>query len=127
MKKRYQIDREQAVRKFQKQAPHSEESLQLTLPLREVAAVLQDGVGDLMRQAGLQLMQLIMDEEVRHLAGERYERRKQGQVYRWGGEKGFLVVDGQKTSISRPWRWEWPWTGVRSFWGCGKAPPRTPW
>ena len=102
MKKRYQIDREQAVRKFQKQAKHSEESLQLTLPLREVAAVLQDGVGDLMRQAGLQLMQLIMDEEVRHWAGERYERRKQGQVYRWGGEKGFLVVDGQKTPITRP-------------------------
>ena len=37
MKRRYQIDRERAVRKFQKQAKHSEESLQLTLPLKEVA------------------------------------------------------------------------------------------
>ena len=64
MKERYQIGREQAVRKFQKQAQHSEESLQLTLPLKEVAAMLQDGVGELMRQAGLQLMQLVMEDEL---------------------------------------------------------------
>ena len=33
MKKQYQIDREEAVRKFQQQAQQSEKSLQLTLPL----------------------------------------------------------------------------------------------
>ena len=38
MKKRYQIDRERAVQAFQSQARQSEESLQLTLPLKEVAA-----------------------------------------------------------------------------------------
>ena len=72
MKKRYQIDREQAVGNFQEQAKHSEESLQLTLPLKEVAAALQEGVGRLMRDAGLELMQLVMDNEVRQLAGERW-------------------------------------------------------
>ena len=102
MKKRYQIDRERAVQNFQKQAQHSEESLQLALPLKQVAAALQDGVGHLMRQAGLELMQLIMEEEVRQLAGERCQRREQGQHYRWGGEKGFLIVDGQKAPIIRP-------------------------
>lgn len=39
---------------------------------------------------------------MRQLAGERYQRREEGQQYRWGGEKGFLVVDGQKTPITRP-------------------------
>ena len=95
-------DRPRAVQKFQKQAKHSEESLQLTLPFKQVAAALQEGVGHLMRQAGLELMQVIMEEEVRQLAGERYQRREEGQQYRWGGEKGFLVVDGQKTPITRP-------------------------
>ena len=56
MKKQYQIDREEAVRKFQQQARHSEESLQLTLPLKQVAAALQEGVGRLMRDAGLELI-----------------------------------------------------------------------
>ena len=102
MKKRYQIDHERAVQNFQKQASHSEQSLQLTLPFKEVAAALQDGVGHLMRQAGLELMQLIMEEEVRQLAGERCQRREPGQHYRWGGEKGFLIVDGQKAPITRP-------------------------
>ncbi len=102
MKKRYQINREQAVRRFNKQAEESEQELQLHLPLKEVAAALQQGVGRLLRQAGLELMQLIMDNEVRQLAGRRYQRREKEQLYRWGREKGFLVVDGQKVPIQRP-------------------------
>ena len=102
MKRQYQIDRENAVRRFRKQAEQSEQELQLDLPLKEVAAALQEGVGHLMRQAGLELMQLIMSNEVRHLAGERYERREPEQPFRWGREKGFLVVDGQKVPIERP-------------------------
>ena len=72
------------------------------MPLKQVAAALQDGVGQLMRQAGLELMPLIMDNEVRQLAGERYQRRANQQPFRWGHEKGFLVVDGQKVPIRRP-------------------------
>ena len=102
MKKRYQTDREQAVRQFHRQAEESEQELQLHLPLKEVAAALQQGVGELMRQAGLELMQLIMDNEVHQLAGERYQRRENQQPFRWGYEKGFLVVDGQKVPIQRP-------------------------
>ena len=71
----------------------------IALPLKEV---LQEGVGHLMRQAGLELMQLIMDNEVRQTAGERYQRRAPQQPFRWGREKGFLVVDGQKVPIERP-------------------------
>ena len=57
MKKQYQIDREQAVRRFYKQqAEESEQELQLHLPLKQVTAALQDGVGQLMCQAGLELM-----------------------------------------------------------------------
>ena len=102
MKKRYQIDREQAARQFHKQAEESGQELQLHLPLKEVAAALQQSVGELMRQAGLELMQLIMDNEVRQLAGEHYQRRQAEQPYRWGREQGFLVVDGQKVPIQRP-------------------------
>ena len=63
----------------------------MKLPFKEVAAALQDGVGHLMRQAGLELMQLIMEEEVRQLAGECCQRREPGQHYRWGGRLRWLV------------------------------------
>ena len=43
-----------------------------------------------------------MDQEVRDLAGERYQRRENQQPFRWDHEKGFLVVDGQTVPIQRP-------------------------
>jgi hypothetical protein len=36
---------------------------------------LRKGVGELVRQAGLQLMELLMQEEVRELVGERSQRQ----------------------------------------------------
>ena len=102
MKRRYQIDREGAVRRFEERAAQGEGGIQLHLPLKEIAAALQDGVGALMRQAGLELMQLIMEDEVRQLAGERCQRRQDEQGYRWGREDGFVVVDGQKVKVQRP-------------------------
>ena len=102
VKRRYQIDREKAVRRFREDTERDDREIQLHLPLKEVAAALQEGVGELMRQAGLEMMQLIMADEVRRLAGERCQRRQDEQGYRWGTERGFLVVDGQKTKIGRP-------------------------
>ena len=84
MKRRYQIDREKAVRRFQQEAEQGDREIQLHLPLKEIAAALQEGVGTLMRQAGLELMQLVMEDEVRQLAGQRYQRRQPEQGYRWG-------------------------------------------
>jgi transposase-like protein len=46
-------------------------------------------------------MNLIMEEEVRHLAGERHEQREDRRVHRWGKEDGYCVVDGQKVPIKR--------------------------
>jgi len=53
VKKRYQMDRESAVRGFRKQAEESEQELQLHLPLKEVAAALQEGVPKLRRATRL--------------------------------------------------------------------------
>jgi transposase-like protein len=46
-------------------------------------------------------MNLVMEEEVRHLAGERHEQSPKRQAHRWGKEKGYCVVDGQKVPIAR--------------------------
>jgi putative transposase len=50
----------------------------------------------------LQLMDLLMQEEVRELAGERSERQSARTANRWGSERGFCVVMGQKVPIQRP-------------------------
>ena len=69
MQKPYQIDKQRAVREFQRFASEVNPTVQTILPLREVVGMLQEGVGHLMREAGLLLMMGIMEEEVRHVVG----------------------------------------------------------
>src|SRR5713101_10154282 len=54
-----------------------------------------------LREAGLALMNLVMEEEVRHLAGERHQQHPERRAHRWGKEDGYCVVDGQKVPIRR--------------------------
>ena len=49
-------------------------AVQMVLPLAEMVSWLRKGVGELIRQAGLQLMELLMEEEVREVVGERSRR-----------------------------------------------------
>jgi transposase-like protein len=46
-------------------------------------------------------MHLVMDEEVKALAGERHEQHPGRRAHRWGKEDGYCVVDGQKVPIRR--------------------------
>ena len=49
-----------------------------------------------MREAGLVLMMSVMEEEVRHVVGERSVPNAGRQASRCGKEQGYCVVDGQK-------------------------------
>lgn len=101
MKKKYQIEKQRAVQGFRKLAQDVNPPVQLMMPMMEVAAFLQEGVGHLQRQAGLLLMQAVMDQEVRHLAGERHAQGDGSSADRWGTETGYCVIDGQKVPIQR--------------------------
>jgi putative transposase len=70
--------------------------------LAEMVGWLRKGVGELIRQAGLQLMELLMEEEVREVVGERSRRQPDRTANRWGKERGICVVMGQKVPIERP-------------------------
>jgi putative transposase len=102
MKKPYQIEAQRAVKQFEAMAADGNPAVQMVLPMAEMVGWLRKGVGALIRQAGLQLMDLIMQEEVRELAGERSEQQTERTANRWGSERGYCVVMGQKVSIQRP-------------------------
>jgi len=101
MKRRYQIERHRAVQSFRRWATENNPNVQMMLPMAEVVSLLQAGVGHLLREAGLALMQLVMEEEVRRLAGERHQQHPGRQAHRWGKEAGYCVVDGQKVPLRR--------------------------
>lgn len=101
MQKRYQIDKQRAVQQFRRLATEVNPNIQMVLPMAGIVGMLQEGVGNLMREAGLLLMMGVMDEEVRHVVGERSVPNADRQASRWGKEQGYCVVDGQKVPIQR--------------------------
>ena len=88
MKKPYQIESQRAVKRLERMAAEGNPAVQLVLPLAETLGWLRRGVGELIRQAGLQLMELMMEEEVRALVGERSRPQTDRRLNRWGSEQG---------------------------------------
>ena len=101
MKERYQIEQQRAVQQFRRLATEQNPNIQMILPMADIVGLLQEGVGNLLRHAGLELMHLVMDEEVKSLAGERHQQHEQRRAHRWGKEDGYCVVDGQMTPIDK--------------------------
>jgi putative transposase len=102
MKKTYQIEAQRAVKRLEEMAGEGNRAVQMMLPMAEMVGWLRKGVGELIRQAGLQLMQLLMDEEVNQLVGDRGRSMPDRTANRWGSEKGYCVVMGQKVPVTRP-------------------------
>ena len=102
MKKPYQIDAQRAVKQLAEMAADGNPSIQMVLPLAELMGWLRRGVGELVRQAGLELMGLMMDAEVEERVGPRSQPRENRTANRWGSERGYCVVMGQKVAIQRP-------------------------
>jgi putative transposase len=102
MKKPYQIEAQRAVTQLEAMAADGNPAVQMVLPMAEMVGWLHQGVGALIRQAGLRVMELLMEEEVRERVGERSQPQPDRTASRWGKERGFCVVMGQKVPIERP-------------------------
>jgi putative transposase len=102
MKKPYQIESQRAVKRLEEMTAEGNPAVQLVLPMAEMVGWLRQGVGELIRQAGVQLVGLLMEEEVRELVGERGQPQAARTANRWGTERGYCVVMGQKVPIERP-------------------------
>ena len=102
MKKPYQIEAQRAVSQLEEMAADGNPAVQMVLPMAEMVGWLRQGVGALIRQAGLRVMELLMEEEVRERVGERSQPQPDRTASRWGKERGFCVVMGQKVPIDRP-------------------------
>src|SRR5215471_1547120 len=99
MKKPYQIGAGRAVQRVRRWSEEKNPVVQLVLPMIEILTLAKQGAGELIRQAGLQLILLAMAQEVEALTGKRYQRSPDRQAQRWSREEGFVVVDGQKVPL----------------------------
>lgn len=102
MKKPYQIDREKAVQKFRSAASMSSDAIQLALPMKEAAALIQQGLLQLAVATFTQVAEQMMRWEVDQIAGPKQKAQLLRGAVRWGSQKGYCVVAGQKVPLQRP-------------------------
>jgi len=98
-------------------------AVQMVLPMAEMLGWLRKGVGELIRQAGLQLMDLMMQEEVRELVGERSERQAERTANRWAASAAYCVVDGAEGTDAAARECE-RLTTRKCGWAATNIPPR---
>ena len=79
MKKPYQIEAQRAVKQLEAMAAEGNPAVQMVLPMAEMMGWLRKGVGELIRQAGVQLMDLLMQEEVRELVASAANSKRNGR------------------------------------------------
>lgn len=102
MNRTYQISRRRAAEKFRKFALTNPLPIQMTFPLPDVVELAQTSLGDLLRGVGKVFIEAVMEAEVEQLAGKRSQPNPQRNIYRWGIEDGYCVIDGQRVPIQRP-------------------------
>ena len=91
MKKPYQIESQRAVKRFEKMVGEGTPAVQMVLPMAEMVGWLRKGVGELIRQAGLLLIELLMQKEVRELVRERSQPQPERKASRWGSNMAFAT------------------------------------
>jgi hypothetical protein len=88
LSKPYQIESCHAMQRFEASLRENQEPVQLLLPSVEIALAMKQGVGAMIRQAGLQLMQLVTERDVELMLAPRYQQAESRPGCRWGKENG---------------------------------------
>jgi putative transposase len=79
-----------------------EVAVSLPLPLAEVWEQLQAEVERLAGEAGLRIVQGILEEEVRQRVGPPHRPVATAGALRWGRQPGYVIFGGQKIALQRP-------------------------
>lgn len=95
MAQKYQIVNKEAIRE-------GKVAVNLSLPIAEILNETEAAVEQLVGQAGLKVLQAIMEDEQERLTGEKYAHPKERRYYRWGAQSGYVVFAGKKVGISHP-------------------------
>src|SRR5438270_4289984 len=70
--------------------------------MAEVLSCLEHGLGELLQRVGRLFIESVLEAEAEQLADPRSRRTQQRHAYRWGSERGYCLVDGQRVPIVRP-------------------------
>jgi putative transposase len=102
VKKSYQIETQRAVEQFKEWANGDVDPIQLTFPTADIVQLAQQGLGELLRHVGKLFIENVLESEVEQIAGKRSQPDATRTGYRWGTERGYVMIEGQKVPIEKP-------------------------
>jgi putative transposase len=95
MKRAYQIDERKAIHRFRSYLNTNPGSIQMVLPLADLAQRMRQGVSQMLFDTERDLLMLIMSEEIKWLNQEH-------GMQPWGSAPGSVIIHGQKVPVQRP-------------------------
>ena len=75
---------------------------QRILPLVEVVVGLRDGLRELVMSSGMQVLEKLLEDGRQQMCGPAKKKQSDRQAYRYGHDKGQLVMGGRKVSLAKP-------------------------
>ncbi|MBX3434002.1 MAG: IS256 family transposase [Pirellulales bacterium] len=105
--------RRRPPRKIAQQAEAEAREVQLPLDVASLVAMARESLSSFAVEMGLKGAQCLLEDEVTRRCGARHERRPDRRETRFGHQRGFITIAGQKVSVAKP--------RVRSTHGAGEG------
>lgn len=101
------------VRRIKQQAVAQAREVQLPLDVEALVEMSRQALSSFAVEVGLKVAQCLLEDEVTQRCGERHERLPGREETRFGHQRGFVTIAGQKVPVEKP--------RVRSTSGRGEA------
>jgi transposase-like protein len=76
--------------------------LQLPLDVESLVEMTRQTLSSFATEMGLRVAQCLLEDEVTQRCGQRHERRPERELTRFGHQRGYVTIAGQKASIQKP-------------------------
>jgi putative transposase len=88
--------------RFGRQAQTQARELQLPLDVESLVEMTRRTLSSFATEMGLRVAQCLLEDEVTQRCGQRHERRPQRELTRFGHQRGYVTIAGQKAPIQKP-------------------------
>ncbi len=88
--------------RFKGQAQTQARELQLPLDVESLVEMTRQTLSSFATEMGLRVAQCLLEDEVTQRCGPRHERRLERELTRFGHQRGYVTIAGQKASIQKP-------------------------
>jgi transposase-like protein len=88
--------------RFTRQAQTQARELQLPLDVESLVEITRQTLSSFATEMGLRVAQCLLEDEVTQRCGQRHERRPERELTRFGHQRGYVTIAGQKAPIQKP-------------------------